>query len=289
MDVVKKYLVQGKGELVTAQEFMYFANICRARKLNPLTKDCYLIKYGSDPAAIVTSVDFYRKRARIQKDCRGWKKGCIVMGKDGVRDSFGLVQDDETLLGGWFEATPEGWNVPFRLEVNLKGYVKKTNEGKETKFWNKENQPSMIAKVAEAQGLRTLWPDQFQGIYTEDEIQDRVVDIHPVEDEKTVELFEKSIPAGTDISLLETFIANAAKQFKSTVENVKLEAVKDPKFWKSFDAFVKKQPKEPPKEQPKEQPKEMAPGPCPNNETETYSVEHCNQCTSRPGCPAFGE
>jgi len=108
-DIVKKYLVQGKGELVTVQELMYFLNICRARKLNPLVKDCYLVKYSeNEGAAIITSVDFFRKRARAQKDCKGWKKGVIVRTKEGqVKDSFGLVLPDETIVGGWFEAQPE--------------------------------------------------------------------------------------------------------------------------------------------------------------------------------------
>ena len=81
-EIVKKYLVQGKGELVTVPELMYFLNICRARRLNPLVKDCYLVKYTEkENAAIITSVDFFRKRARAQKDCNGWKKGVIVRRK----------------------------------------------------------------------------------------------------------------------------------------------------------------------------------------------------------------
>ncbi|TES88927.1 MAG: phage recombination protein Bet [Desulfobacteraceae bacterium] len=179
---IKQYLVQGKKELITNQELVFFIAICKSRGLNPFKRDAYLVKYDNSPAAIITSIDYFRSRARAQKDCQGWKKGIIVMNKDGlVRDSFGLILPDDTLIGGWFEARPTGWVESWRLEVNLSGYIKKTKEGKTTKFWAEEKQPTMIAKVAEAQGLRTLWPDEFQQLYTEEEIDrtDEPIDITP--------------------------------------------------------------------------------------------------------------
>lgn len=170
-DMVRRFLVHGKPDLVSNQELVFFMNICKARKLNPLVKDCYLIKYGSEPAAIVTSIDFYRRRARAQSDCTGWKKGVIVLTKDGTpRESFGLVLPGEKLVGGWFEAKPRGWEEPFRVEVNLEAHVKKTSDGRTTRFWSQENQASQIMKVAESQGLRTLWPDEFAKLYTQEEI-----------------------------------------------------------------------------------------------------------------------
>jgi phage recombination protein Bet len=157
--LIRTYLVRGKGNLVTDQEVIFFMGLCQARKLNPLAGDCYLVKYSEDPAAIITAIEFLRSRARASEDCQGWTKGIICKTKEGrIRDSHGLLLDDETLIGGWFEATPKGWEGKFRLEVNLRGYIKKTATGSITKFWQADNQPTMIAKVAEAQGLRTLWP-----------------------------------------------------------------------------------------------------------------------------------
>ena len=170
-DTIKRYLVSGKSEYVTPQEMMFFMGVCKSRGLNPFNRDCYLIKYTqSGGAAIVTSVDYFRKRARAQKDCKGWQKGIIVERNGEVVYSKGLMLDDDVLLGGWFRAQPEGWSEPFELEVNLKGYIKRKSDGSVTKFWSKENQPSQIAKVAESQGLRTLWPDEFQQLYTQEEM-----------------------------------------------------------------------------------------------------------------------
>ena len=168
--IVREFLVTGQKELVTDQEIYYFLGICKARQLNPFTKDCYLIKYGSDPAAIITAIDFYRSRARAQKDCVGWQSGVICLQKDGtLRYSKGIVLPNEELVGGWFRARPQGWEVDFELEVNLSGYIKTTRDGKVTKFWQPANQPSQIKKVAESQGLRTVWPDLFQGTITGEE------------------------------------------------------------------------------------------------------------------------
>ena len=171
IDSIKKFLVSGKPELVTTQEMVYFMGICQSRGMNPFAKDCYLMKYGNEPAAIITSIDFFRSRAKAQSDCKGWQSGIIVEDKDGnVKHSNGLIRKGETLLGGWFKATPEGWETEFVLEVNLDGYIKKTKSGQVTAFWQKEKQPTMIRKVAESQGLREIWPDEFAKMYMEEEI-----------------------------------------------------------------------------------------------------------------------
>jgi len=170
-ETVRNFLVQGRKDLVSAQELMFFMNVCRARKLNPFIKDCYLIKYGSDPAAIVTSVDYFRKNARKAPDCRGWKAGVVVLQDGEITYREGSLKlDNETLVGGWAEAKPEGWNEPKRHTINLAGYIKKTKDGKVTRFWQTEKQPDMIAKVAESQLLRQLWGEETTGMYSAEEM-----------------------------------------------------------------------------------------------------------------------
>ena len=46
MGMVKKYLVTGKSDLVTEQELVYFMHECKARRLNPFLRQCWLIKYS---------------------------------------------------------------------------------------------------------------------------------------------------------------------------------------------------------------------------------------------------
>jgi|SRR5262245_9510395 len=173
LQIVKQYLVTGRAELVTNQEFMLYAGICKSRGLNPFKRDCYLIKYtAEDPAALVVSIDYFRSRAKSQPDCAGWRQGIILRDTEGKLEyrEGAFLMEGETLLGGWFEAQPRSWIVPYKWAVSLKPFIKTTRQGQPTRFWQAENQAYMIAKVAESQGLRRLWPDEFQGLFVQEEI-----------------------------------------------------------------------------------------------------------------------
>jgi len=272
-ETVRKYLVSGNRDKVTPQELMYFLGVCKSRGLNPFKKDAYLIKYGDDPAAIVTSIDYFRSRARAQKDCTGWDKGIIVKTEDGtIKRTHGLLLEGEKLLGGFFEATPEGWKTPFQLEVNLNGYIKKTRDGKTTRFWQAENQPTMIAKVAESQGLRTLWPDEFQGLYEEKEIQPLSEEIELRQD-KTGQYTQDPEPLDTSefdklasdaievdpladpefykpaYNQLNKFLELTAQAQSISVDRLKVSAAESfAGFWAAFEAWRKKNYPEPPTE-----------------------------------------
>jgi phage recombination protein Bet len=173
-DTVRKYLVSGRAEFVTDQEIVLYMGMCKARGLNPFKKDCYLVKYNEkDPAATIVSIDFFRSRARAQPDCHGWKTGILLHNeKTGLEFREGsLMLAGENLVGGWFKGRPGNWENDYTWTVSLAPYVKKTSEGKITQFWREDNQGYMIQKVAESQGLRRLWPDEFQGLQLEDEFK----------------------------------------------------------------------------------------------------------------------
>lgn len=248
--IVRNYLVTGRKELITDQEIFYFLGICKARHLNPFVKDCYLIKYTNEPAAIVVAIDFYRSRAKAMPDCTGWEKGVICLKENGeLRYSKGLVLPGEKLVGGWFRATPKGWAQPLELEVNLTGYIKKKQDGSITRFWSPENQPSQIMKVAESQGLRTVWPDEFAGTVTGDEagidlnVKAIVLEPEPPEvDPAAVETFDQQViktgwTAVNSFGTVDDYIAQIAKVNKQTPEAVKAQAgtpANFPTFWESF-------------------------------------------------------
>jgi len=255
-EIVRKYLVTGNAEYVTEQELVYFLHICRARGLNPFNRDCYLIKYSArEPAAIVVSVDRLRAQARKSADCAGWQSGIIVRTESGeIRYSHGLLLPGETLLGGWFEAKPKGWGDAYRLEVNLAPYIRRTREGEVTRFWSPDNQPMMISKVAEAQGLRRLWPEQLQGLYLEEEVghgdQHQTIDVPPA---------ETSAPAALDRSLfneiiddpkIEEFVgATAAKNRSSRDEVIRAANQHPERFRAAFARWAGAQ-QPPPKPEP---------------------------------------
>lgn len=185
-DIIKSLLVHGKPDLVSFEEAAFFIEMCKAKGLNPFKKDCYLIKYNQDPAAIIVSIDYYRARAYAQENCAGWQVGVIVQTKEGkVKYTNGLVLENETLLGAWFEAKPKNWEVTRKHEVNLKGYLQYTKDGRLTKFWQKDKQPTQIMKVVEAQGLRGVWPTEFEKLYIREEIYEGNGSSEHIEPEKT--------------------------------------------------------------------------------------------------------
>lgn len=306
-EIVKKYLVSGKPELITIQELVYFLNICKARRLNPLVKDCYLVKYDQSPAAIITSIDFYRKQARAQQDNKGWQKGLILWDekeKQQLRTN-GIMVPGYQLIGAWFKAKPAGWEVDFDLEVNLSGYIKKTRDGNPTQFWSKENQPSQIMKVAEAQGLRTVWPGLFQNIYEESEMPDPgqissgVIDVGASADLNSAEILEQTwiaaLPQGQDLTRLPDFLHITASKNKITVPELKRKLLADKKVadivGRVFPAWCKMGNRafspEPPPPSPDEP--EMAPGDCPNAPGTIYTKEFCDGQVCRLGCPTWPE
>ena len=61
--IVRNYLVNGSAETVTEQEIVMFMQLCRCQHLNPFLREAYLIKYGNQPATIVTGKTALEERA----------------------------------------------------------------------------------------------------------------------------------------------------------------------------------------------------------------------------------
>ena len=264
-DSVRKFLVSGKPEFVTDQEIIFFMAVCKSRGLNPFKRDAYLVKYTEkDNAAIITSIDYYRARAKAQPDCQGWRAGIVVRsaGKVDYREGC-VIEKMETLVGGWFEAQPKGWDRPRRHAVSLAGYIKRTGDGRLTRFWAEEKQPDMISKVAEAQGLRMVWPDEFEKLYAEEEIAGQATDVtpeaqpkgdSPVEDARqpasgeTWKEAAQKVHAETAKGQLETELRNVcanSNQFKDTLKRLTgktfMQNVTEPEAKAALEQFLDEQ------------------------------------------------
>jgi len=248
-DLIRRYLVQGHPEFVTVQEFMYFMGVCQSQGMNPYKRDCYLIKYTQgDSAAIITAIDFLRSRAKAQPDCKGWKAGIILQVNGNVEYREGtFLLDNEKLVGGWFQGKPAGWDEPIRWTVPLKTYIKRKKDGSITRFWQADNQPGQIAKVAECQGLKKCWPQEFQNLYTDAEIapDDGVRGLPEIPEQTGKEVdaefdadaheeFDKTIGQLKALNLdhLNEYVTFAARVSDKTVYELKQEAIQQ------FDNFL---------------------------------------------------
>jgi phage recombination protein Bet len=171
--IIKKYICP----IATEQEIYMFLQLCKAQNLNPFLREAYLIKYGTTPATIVTGKDTFIKRARSIKEYRGFKAGIIVISNKAVvyREGGMLIKGEE-LIGGWAEVYRSDLEVPVRAEVAFDEYVGKKSDGTINKQWT-EKPATMIRKVALVQAHREAFPNQFEGMYSAEEMNVEVDNI----------------------------------------------------------------------------------------------------------------
>ena len=167
-DFVKKYLVRGKSEMVTAQEVLFFLNTCRAQNLNPLANgEVYLIKYSKEePAQLVVGKDKYLSRAYLNPNYMSKEDGIIVSrGSQIIQKKGCCLYPNEVLIGGWCRVfyMKGGTTREAYKEVALQEY----NKGMAN--W-KSKPATMINKVAVSQCVRDAFPQDYCGLYSEDEM-----------------------------------------------------------------------------------------------------------------------
>ena len=195
--VVKQYLVSGDPTKVTAQEVEMFLQLCRYQRLNPFLREAYLIKYGNQPATMVTGKDTFVKRAIKSELCTGFEAGIIVQTSDGKMEqrSGAFKLTSEKLLGGWAKVHRTDWKVPLEITVGLEEYEGRKSDGELNHSW-KTKPATMIRKVALVQALRESMPEEFEGMYSPEEmnIDDSVLDgkvIDVTVEEPTVQMISK--------------------------------------------------------------------------------------------------
>jgi phage recombination protein Bet len=173
---VRKHLVSGKHP-VSDTEVLMFMSMCRYQGLNPFLKEAYLIKYAAgddNPASIVTARIVYEKRAAQHEQFAGMKSGIIVDKSGEITYRAGSFHmPGETIVGGWAEGHRKDWEIPRRVEVAFAEY----DAGRA--LW-KSKPGTMIEKVAIVQCLRAMFPQEMQGLYGEEELE-QPIDVTPTE------------------------------------------------------------------------------------------------------------
>lgn len=165
--IIRSYLVNGNGN-VSDQEVVMFLNLCKAQHLNPFLREAYLIKFGTQPATIVTGKEVFTKRARRNKDYAGFEAGVIVRGESNLEYRVGtLVLEDEKLVGGWAKVHIKGYATPIETTASFSEYCQ-TKDGKPMSNWASKP-ATMIRKVALVQALREAFPEELQGMYSAEE------------------------------------------------------------------------------------------------------------------------
>lgn len=128
---------------------------------NFLEKDVYAIKYG-DGYSLVSSIDYIRKVA-MRSGLAG-KSAPVFVEKNGVIENCTVTIKRKNGVLGDYTATV---------------YFKEYNTGK-NQWLSKPH--TMIAKVAEMHALRSAFPEEMAKAYIEEEMQQEVSFIDPLDD-----------------------------------------------------------------------------------------------------------
>lgn len=148
-----------------------FINLCRYAGLNPWLKEAYCIKYGNEPATMVVGKEAFMKRAESAPGYDGIDAGIIVTTGDAITYRKGTLKlPGEEILGGYAEVYRKDRSHPYRIEVSFEEYAGRKKDGSLNSQWSKKP-ATMIRKVALVQALREAFPDNFSGLYSEEEVE----------------------------------------------------------------------------------------------------------------------
>ena len=170
MDRVRREICREPS--LTDLEIIDFLNVCQAEQLDPLRKEILLIKIPGQPAYYVITVLSYLKIAENNAAYKGHQAGVVGKTKEGssIYHEGELIDEAETLTGGWARVWRADRDKPIYSAVNLREYIKRTQDGQITDFW--DDQPAaMIRKIALSKALREAFPNRFSMSVTDAEFE----------------------------------------------------------------------------------------------------------------------
>ena len=151
-------------------EAFIFNSWCAHNGLDPWRREAYLVKYGSNPAQMLTAKDAFTKRAESNPRYQGQKAGVVVLNRNGeIEHRVGeLVLDGEELVGGWADIYVKDYVTPISAVVNFRERCQ-YKDGKPQAKW--ATSPGlMIRKCALVAALREAFPNDVGGMYVPDEM-----------------------------------------------------------------------------------------------------------------------
>lgn len=179
-----KFIVNGKSvELSVALTQTYFCPQatpaeayvfnawCQHNGLDPWKKEAYLVKYGNNPAQMLTAKDAFTKRAESNPRYQGSQAGVVVRKEDGTLENRvgELVLEDEEIVGGWADVYVKDYVKPISAVVGFKERCQ-YKDGKPMAKW--ATSPAlMIRKCALVAAMREAFPNEVGGMYIPDEME----------------------------------------------------------------------------------------------------------------------
>ncbi len=172
-----------KGTDLHLGEFDLFIENCKALKLSPLRRQIYAFVFHKDDPAkrqltIVTSINGYRSIAERTGNYRPGPTETVLSNSaaDALTNPIGISHATATVYkfshGAWHEVTETAyWSEFAPIKEIWENRQPTGRHHLDPKKDNWRRMPRvMLEKCAEAKALRRAWPDDFAGVYTEDEM-----------------------------------------------------------------------------------------------------------------------
>ena len=153
IETLKATVAQGLND----PEFAVFAEHCKATGLNPFKKEVWAIKAGGR-LQIMTGINGYWQIANRHPQFDGAETGMITKAGEWVKSVPG-----NDFIGAWCRVHRKDRKVAMEGEALLSDYQKSTP------IWT-QTPRIMIKKVAESIALRKAFPQELNGLYTEEEM-----------------------------------------------------------------------------------------------------------------------
>lgn len=155
-----------KGAVPDESDLMKFLMTCKAKRLNPFDGDAFLVGYDGKDGPVFTTIvahQAFLKRAEMHPEFDGMESGVIIVVNGDIKELIGdFFPAGSLLLGGWATVFFVNRRHPMTKRLKLSTFDKGRS------LW-KTNPEGMIVKCAEADALRSSFPQLIGGMYLREE------------------------------------------------------------------------------------------------------------------------